>query len=404
MVKSGDKIVSVIIPVYNRENTIDRSIRSVLAQTYDNLEVIVVDDCSADTTREVVCSIGDGRIRLICHDRNQGANVARNRGIVESKGAYIAFQDSDDEWLPEKLEIQIQFMEKYGYAACYCPYNLYENDAVCVVPSDYSDMDKYQNDLCGTLARHNVVSTQTLVIRRDVLDILGNEYFDEQMPRWQDYEFAIRVAGYVAIGYVNKPLVNVYRSMVSISSDQNALYTAVALLIRKHADFLKIKQFLEEFISACDVLADMGGNVVNGLNRIQAALDDTGLGNSVNVKDLLITAIAQRAADDRDMEQKECAFRIGMLQNQKFFIYGAGKIGQEVYQRLRRIGLYPKCFLVTSREKQDYIDGIPVIPISENSDREDTVIVAISREHQNELKGNLMNYGYRSFFVYCRIL
>lgn len=402
--KTKDKMVSVIIPAYNREDTIDRSIRSVLAQTYDNLEVIVVDDCSTDATRRVVDSVGDRRIHLICHDKNKGANAARNRGIVESKGEYIAFQDSDDEWLPEKLEMQIKLMEEHGYLACYCPYNLYENDAVCVVPFDYSNMNKYQTDLCRTLARYNVVSTQTLMIKRSVLDMLGSEYFDEQMPRWQDYEFVIRVARYVEIGYVDKPLVNVYRSIVSISSDKKALYAAVALLIRKHADFLEIEQFLEKFINDYDVMTDTGENIINGLNLIQAALDDSGLGDSVNVKDLLITSIAHEVVNHKIIEQKECSYRIGVLRNQEFIIYGAGKVGQEVYQRLKGKGLYPKCFIVTSCEKREYIDGIPVISINENSDREDIVIIAISREHQDELRGNLIDYGYKLYFTYQGIV
>lgn len=402
--KYKDKMVSVIIPAYNREDTIHRSIRSVLAQTYDNLEVIVVDDCSTDATRDVVCSVEDSRIHLICHDKNKGANAARNSGIAEAKGAYIAFQDSDDEWLPEKLEAQIKLMEEHRYLASYCPYNLYENDAVCVVPFDYSNRNKYQADLCGTLAEHNVVSTQTLVIERSVLHMLENEYFDEHMPRWQDYEFVIRVTRHVEIGYVNKPLVNVYRSRVSISSDKKALYAAAALLIRKHADFLEIGQFLQKFINDYDMMTDTGENIVNGLNLIQAALDDTGLGDGINVKDLLIMSIARQTANYKVTEQKEFAYRIGALRNQEFIIYGAGKVGQEVYQRLKRKGLYPKCFMVSSCEKREYIDGIPVISIDENTDRDATVIIAVSREHQDELRGNLIDYGYKLFLVYQGIM
>lgn len=392
-------LVSVVMPVYNRENVIRRAVDSVLNQTYMPLEVIVVDDGSTDNTVNIVKQYTDNRVRLICQEHG-GANKARNTGIEQANGTYIAFQDSDDEWLSEKLEMQIKLMEEHGYRACYCPYNLYENDAVCAVPFDYSDVDKYQADLCCTLSIHNVVSTQTLVIERGVLDMLGAECFDAQMPRWQDYEFVIRVAGYVEIGYVNKPLVNVYRSETSISSDKKALYAAAAMLIRKHADFLEVGQFLEKFIAEYDVMTDTGEDLVNGLNRIQTALDDTGVGDAVNIKDMLIMYIARQAAEYKVIEQKECAYRMGVLTNQKFAIYGAGKIGQEVYQRLKKKGLYPKCFMVTSCEKREYIDGIPVISIDENGDRKDTVIIAISREHQNELRENLIDYGYTSFFGY----
>ena len=102
--------VSVIIPIYNRAHTIDRAILSVLNQIYKSFEIIVVDDCSTDNTREVIEKFGDKRIRYIRKKSNKGA-AARNTGIKAVRGEYIAFLDSDDKWLPNKLDEQIKVLK-----------------------------------------------------------------------------------------------------------------------------------------------------------------------------------------------------------------------------------------------------------------------------------------------------
>lgn len=395
----ADGLVSVIIPVYNRENTIIRAIDSVLCQSYPDLEVIVVDDGSADSTAQRVSQYTDPRVRLIRQEHG-GADKARNLGIRNAGGAYIAFQDSDDEWLPEKLDIQIAFMEDSGYQVCFCPYYLHENNSVCAVPFDYADKEKYQAGLPKILTYRNIVSTQTLVIKREVLAQLGSTYFDEQMPRWQDYEFAIRLLKAVPVGYVDMPLVNVYCCANSISADSKRLYQAAALMIRKHLDFMDVNRFLDEFFKSYDVLADFGGDIIEGLNLIQDALEAARLGDCVNVKDMLITYMAGQSKAQRAVDEKESIFRIGNLQDRNFFIYGAGKIGQEVCQKLKAKGLRPLCFVVTKDIKNNYIDGIPVIRIDENKEKNYPVIIAISKEHQAELRSNLVDRGYQHFFTY----
>ena len=109
--KFGSPVVSVIIPTYNRAHLIGRAIRSVLDQTYQDWELIVVDDASTDDIPGIVKGFTDGRVKYIRHDENKGAAAARNTGIQAARGAYIAFLDSDDEWLPEKLERQVQAFE-----------------------------------------------------------------------------------------------------------------------------------------------------------------------------------------------------------------------------------------------------------------------------------------------------
>ncbi len=96
--------VSVVIPTYNRAHLVGRAIQSVLNQTYHDFEIIIVDDGSIDNTEDVVKSLNDPSIRYTRHDQNRGGSAARNTGIKMARGEYVAFQDSDDEYLPEKVE------------------------------------------------------------------------------------------------------------------------------------------------------------------------------------------------------------------------------------------------------------------------------------------------------------
>ena len=117
------ELVSVIMPSYNTSDFICETIESVLKQTYTNWELLIVDDCSTDNTDEVVRSfLSDNRIKFFKNEKNSGAAVSRNRALREAKGKWIAFLDSDDLWMPDKLAKQISFMEKNGYHFSYTNY------------------------------------------------------------------------------------------------------------------------------------------------------------------------------------------------------------------------------------------------------------------------------------------
>ncbi len=115
-------LVSIISPSYNCGKYILDTIHSVLAQSYENWELLIVDDCSSDNSRNVVEQVRDKRIHLICNDYNSGAAISRNKALKQAKGRWIAFLDSDDLWEPTKLEKQVRFMEENGYAFSYTEY------------------------------------------------------------------------------------------------------------------------------------------------------------------------------------------------------------------------------------------------------------------------------------------
>ena len=124
-----DDLVSIIMPSWNTTQFIAESIQSVIDQTYTNWELLIVDDCSADNTDEAVKPfLTDARIRYLKNDGNVGAALTRNRAMWEAKGEWIAFLDSDDLWMPEKLEKQIRFMNENGYVLSFTEYEKIDED------------------------------------------------------------------------------------------------------------------------------------------------------------------------------------------------------------------------------------------------------------------------------------
>lgn len=113
-----ENLVSIIMPSYNCGKFIGETIESILAQTYENWELVIVDDCSTDQTKEIVDAYikRDPRVKYYCLEKNSGAAVARTRSMELAEGEYMAFCDSDDLWTPDKLEKQLAFMKKTGYA------------------------------------------------------------------------------------------------------------------------------------------------------------------------------------------------------------------------------------------------------------------------------------------------
>lgn len=208
-------MVSVIIPAYNRAKTIERSIKSVLDQTYDDLEVIVVDDCSDDGLDKVIESMAEPKVRYVRLESRSGACVARNRGVEEAKGDIIAFQDSDDEWCSNKLELQLKAMDENNADICFCRLRRHyigEDAKIVLWPTSITEESCFMDHL--TLRRKSYVSTQTIVARRYVFnDIM----FDPDVVKSQDYDWMIRASEKYSVYYVAQSLVEQYLQPDSIT-------------------------------------------------------------------------------------------------------------------------------------------------------------------------------------------
>ncbi|HEX7970413.1 MAG TPA: glycosyltransferase family 2 protein [Stellaceae bacterium] len=187
--------VSIIVPVFNRAATVGRAIASVMAQTMRDWELIVVDDASEDDLAGALAAFPDRRLRVLRHERNRGAAAARNTGIGAASDPLIAFLDSDDEWLPAKLERQIDAIERAGPSL----------GALCTafrlrrVRTDHSE-DRYPR-ATGTWAASLldgcfVSPGSTLLARRQCFDTVG--LFDESLGRFEDWDWLLRLVEHYA--------------------------------------------------------------------------------------------------------------------------------------------------------------------------------------------------------------
>jgi len=197
--------ISVVIPVYNREKTIRYCLDSVLNQTYSPMEIIVVDDCSTDKTVQVIKSYSDPRIRCIVLDKNSGAQAARNRGIKEAKGEWIAFQDSDDEWMPEKLEKQIKIIEKENFN----PWLVVHSNCLRYYPSKGEKKIWLLPEIVGDNVYPLLLEKpgplfQGLLVSKMALEKIG--YLDENVPSYQEWDTSIRLAKYCKFFHIKEPL------------------------------------------------------------------------------------------------------------------------------------------------------------------------------------------------------
>lgn len=224
----------MVIPAFNRSATISRAVTSVLSQSVSDLEVIVVDDASTDDTAAMLAAIDDSRLRIVRHERNQGACVARNTGLAAARAPLIAFQDSDDEWHAGKLEAQLPLFEKKRTSEIivYCAFVRKTGEYAVQVPGA---RDRHRRgDLLPSLLHRNIVSTQTLIAPRNCLLEVGG--FTPKLPRLQDWDLAIRLAQKYMFEFVDTPLVTVHTTPTSITNDRKAFLAACRLLLQEHSD------------------------------------------------------------------------------------------------------------------------------------------------------------------------
>lgn len=227
-------MISIIVPMYNREKTIEKALNSLLSQKNVDIEIIVVDDKSTDSSVDVVKGMQKTQptIRLIELDKNGGACKARNKGIEIANGEYIAFNDSDDIFHMDKMKKQLDFLKETGSDVVFCSYTLHKGFDTIQVP----DFNKYSIKLVDLL-KHSLISTQTLFCKKSCLDVIK---FDNEMPRFQDWDLAIRLAKKYKISFQKESLVDVYESENSISKSNSKGLIALKRIYSKYKlDFIK---------------------------------------------------------------------------------------------------------------------------------------------------------------------
>ena len=236
--------VSVVIPAFNRAETIRAAVKSVLSQSYGDLELLVVDDGSTDGTMAVLAGLHDRRLRPLSNPRNMGVSAARNTGIRQARGTWIAFQDSDDEWMPQKLEKQMARIAALGPECVggYCGMTIVGSPLARpsdALPERYfpdAALGVREGDILESLLNVSLISTQTLIARRDLLLKVGG--FDEALPALVDWDCVLRLSRLGPFAFVDEPLVRQYFSENSITRSREKRAYARERIVQKNFDLL----------------------------------------------------------------------------------------------------------------------------------------------------------------------
>ena len=254
--------VSVIIPTHNRAEFLATAIRSVLKQTFKDFELLVIDDASSDTTAQVVASFRDPRIHYIRHDRNQGGAAARNTGIANSNGEYIAFLDDDDEWYSEKLMRQMRCMvaSRPEVAVVYTGYQIVDRATNQVrarmIPAERGNLH------AQLLETNPIGGTSSVLLKRECLTKVG--LFDEALPSFQDRDLWIRIARAFEFDYVADVLLNYFVHGKKVWTNLDALLKGLEIMLAKHGSSAAFRRqcsrrYYELGIRFCD-----GGRIADG--------------------------------------------------------------------------------------------------------------------------------------------
>ena len=220
-----EPLISVIITTYKRQPEILlRAVRSVLTQTHTHLELLIVNDCPEDRAlanalQEALNRIQDARIRYIEHEKNGGACKARNTGIAQSKGEFVAFLDDDDEWMERKLEKQVALFTRESIGAVSCDYCTFKPTKSKHTPRLTRTGTSKSSLVQALLWKNCVGGCSEPLIRRSILEKLGG--FDETLPASQDYDMWMRIAQESDVEFIHEPLVIHFYGDDSITGNYN---------------------------------------------------------------------------------------------------------------------------------------------------------------------------------------
>jgi glycosyltransferase involved in cell wall biosynthesis len=227
-------LISVVVPAFNRANTLPRAISSVFSQTFDEWELIIIDDGSRDETQQLVSGIRDPRVRYLRHECNRGPSAARNTGIRAAQGTYIAFLDSDDEWSPEKLALDLHVFNSRDAVGLVYSGVCYRDPRGRVV----RDTPSIQGRVYAQLLAHDFIGCCSRVaLRKTVLDLVGS--FDERIINEEDWDLWVRITERYEVGCVKDCPVIRHYGVGQITSSPGSLkriYEGRALAIGKHRD------------------------------------------------------------------------------------------------------------------------------------------------------------------------
>ncbi|GAA0469138.1 hypothetical protein GCM10008935_26210 [Alkalibacillus silvisoli] len=229
MVPTEYEKICVIIPTYNRSNIIERTIQSVLNQSYPNIEIVVVDDNSTDNTREVIENISSRRLKYYKNSENSNAAASRNKGVEISESKYVAFLDSDDVWERDHLMSCINRLKSTNADGVFGNFSkvingFFLDGNISAYSNDYSTIAEY------IFSRKGTCRTSTFFMKRNAFEVIK---FDEALNKHQDWDFAIRFDEKFKLAYNSIPTVVLYQDRADrMSSKMN--HEATKVFLMKH--------------------------------------------------------------------------------------------------------------------------------------------------------------------------
>lgn len=292
-------MVSVIIPNHNRKDLVTKAVNSALCQTYRDIEVIVVDDASTDNSIECLSIIDDSRLKVIALPFNQGACVARNIGIKNARGDYIAFLDSDDQWVDEKLNETLLLMSQTACDVVCSSYTYFSENGESEVRPKYKITNT--ESMMSQLLKKNFITTGTVLAKRECFN---DVCFDENLPRYQDWDLALQLAQKYEIAFLNEPLLNMYEQKNSItkSTSMEKKYKALEHIYHKYQD-----AFQREPEGKAQILWSAGMYSLFAESPRYDYLKEGVFGGKIDIKRLLLYILIKIGAEDfvRNMYAKE---------------------------------------------------------------------------------------------------
>ena len=261
--------VSVIIPTHNRAKLLGSAIQSVLDQTYQDFELLVVDDGSEDNPEQVVRSFSDPRVRFVRHLVARGGGAARNTGIQNTSGPYVAFLDDDDTWYPQKLALQVAMLDQgpARLGLIYAGYDIVDPEGRTLS----TRIPEARGDLRHKLLASNVIGgTSLILVRRTCLQSAGG--FDEALPSFQDYDLYLRFSAICDFDFVPQSVSSYRRHEVQIWKAPGAILEGMEKMLEKHGTHKAFRESLAPFYLRLGRQLCVAGNRTEGQRAIRRGL------------------------------------------------------------------------------------------------------------------------------------
>lgn len=401
-----NELISVVIPTWNRANTIVRAVRSVLLQDYKDIEIIIIDDASTDNTFEVVSTILDSRIKYFRLEKNVGPAQARNMGIKYSSGKYIAFQDSDDYWEKSKLSIQMKSFQggSSELGLVYTAFDLY-------IDGLYSGYYPKETKKSGNtiilekpidLYEHNKIGTPTMLVKRECIDKIGG--FNEELLALEDWEFAIRICQQYSIAFIDKILVKAYTNKKeSVNHNILNVVNAELYIMRLYLEDIRKRKY--EFVWIREIflwIMKIRFNRESYLDDFEKFLDNN------NICDKTEYEVIKNLCKQNSIYKYnyEIANLLSTLNKSKlgefvhnsdinFVIYGMGLNGQAFYKILSGIC---RTDIILIDQDDKIFDKIKVLKCDDYVAESNDIAIIMPEFYFDEIRQSLENRGCKEIF------